>query len=201
VKSFELSQILKMAKRKQKLLSKCSKSIYIETECPALDSECNIIILDILCKKTAQTHSCEKYEKDLKKIDDNNVKRGFLNAPKKLDAFKEKYQLFNRILYEDLRDFYFQRIKEKLQIANEDYSQFSKSPSIAEYHLVKSLQSLASAAESKLKRLKPTQWDLRNTLTQVKFEPMDVKDEPMDQIEVSSQPLPLAENVTVKKKN
>jgi hypothetical protein len=177
-----------MAKRKLKRIKRTSKSIYIKKECPAFDSECNMILLDILSRQMAQINSCEKYERDLEKSDALNVKRGF-DLPKMLDEFKKKYELFKRMLTEELNDFNFQRLKEKLLILKEDYNEFSKSPLVARNHLIKHLQTAASTAESKLARLKPTQWDLNDNFVQIKFEPLaEVKEEPIVQENVSCQP-------------
>jgi hypothetical protein len=120
--------------------------------------------------------------------------------PKKLDEFRRKYELFKRMLTDKLNDFSFQRLKEQLLILKEDYNEFSKSPLVARNHLIKHLQSAASTAESKLVRLKPTQWDLNDNFVQIKFEPLEeVKEEPIDQEEVSCQPT-TSSNLQVKEK-
>jgi hypothetical protein len=74
---------------------------------------------------------------------------------------------------------------------------------VARNHLIKHLQNAASTAESKLVRLKPTQWDLNDNFVQIKFEPLEeIKEEPIDQEEVSCQQITSnSSNSQVKKKD
>jgi hypothetical protein len=105
-----------------------------------------------------------------------------------VDRFKKKYNLFSDALNVVLIDFYHLRTKQELEILNEDYTLFIQSAKIAQDHIVNSLPELTTAAESSLKRLKPTAWDVKHAKIEIKLEPLPVKEKPLDKVEICVQP-------------